>query len=278
MFSRRETLFPEGARRWWGGTTPLDAFVELGSRFNGDNEAEVREYFRSNLAVALHPDCRRFNFGVLSERENDVIARGVDEVLRDYLVDVVDHDGGPTMVLRSGERRPVEPGSTFINCMGYLFQGQRAYEPYLSEGARVLSIQSTSSVHFLTTIAAYLLTHLFYLGKLRDLPLYEMDLYELHRASRDMLPYAGAAHALHNAAQTFDVLPSKVIDEFGVNIDLWYPVPRRLLSFVRFQRYRKRHPDHFRQTLDRVRTRFGIRCGPLSRGASRSEKQPVAAE
>jgi hypothetical protein len=278
MFSRRDLFFPERARRWWGGTTPLDGFLDAARRFNGDNEAEVIAYFRSKYTVALHGDCKRFMFGVLSDRENQVIARGVDEVLRDYLVDVVDRDGKPTMLLRSGGSRPVEPGSWVVNCTGYVFNERRPYEPYVSEGGNVLSIQNTSCVHFLSTNAAYLLTHLLYLGKLRQLPLYELDMLELYRVSKDVFPYAGMAHVLHNAGQILAAVPSSVLDEFGANLDLWYPMPRRLLSFLRFSRFQKRHPDSFRLSLDRVRARFGIRCGPLPHVVGQTDRQPAAAE
>jgi hypothetical protein len=32
---------------------------------------------------------------------------------------------------------------------------------------------------------------------------------------------------------------------------------------MQLTRYRKQHPDHFRRSLDVVRERFDVRCGPL---------------
>jgi len=46
----------------------------------------------------------------------------------DHLVDVVDRDGQPELVYRSG------------NCTGYFEHDDRPYEPYLSASGAVLSI------------------------------------------------------------------------------------------------------------------------------------------
>jgi hypothetical protein len=62
----------------------------------------------------------------------------------------------------------------------------------------------------------------------------------------------------------FGAVPRNVIDEFGTDSGRWYPVPRRLLGGIQFARYQKAHPGKLRRTLDVVRERFHVRCGPLA--------------
>src|SRR6185436_12831120 len=104
-------LFPNGLRRYFGGVTPLVAFLDSARRFDGKNEIEVIEHLHARCGLSIVDRPRRFMFGTLSEQENEVIRAGSNEILGDYLEDVVDRDGSPTLVLRKGESRKVEPGS-----------------------------------------------------------------------------------------------------------------------------------------------------------------------
>jgi hypothetical protein len=263
MFGCRDKLYPAGTQRWWTGTTPITTFLGLAREFNGRNELEVLAKFRASHGISLVPNPRRFMLGLLSEHENEVIARGSHEIIQDYLTDVVDRDGRPTMLLRSGASRAVEPGSWFVNCTGYFYRNPVAYEPYLSPGGKVLSIQATSAVHVLTTHAAYLLVHLWYRDHLQRLPLYELNIGALYEKNRDVLGVAIAPHGLYNSSLVIDALPQSVMNEFGVDLMRWYPAPRRLIDGLRFVQYLKRNPDHMRRALDVIRERFDIPCGPL---------------
>lgn len=263
MFACRDDVFPTGPRRYFGGTTPLTAFLDIGRRFDGTNEQAVLDHFRRKYAVSLVPDARRYLFGLLSNRENAAIAAGAREVIKDYLDDVVDRDGRPTLILRSGASRPIEPGSFLVNCTGYLIRGDIPYEPFVSPSGNVISIQSSSSLHIFTTVAAYFAVHLAYLNLLRQLPLYELDLVALQRIGGEVLGPAIGVHALYNLGLIFTGAPRRVFDEFGIDLERWYPAPRRLLDGISFLRFQKRHPDHFRRALDKVHERFGVRCGPL---------------
>jgi hypothetical protein len=263
MFGCRDRIFPEGIRRFWGGMTPLAAFLDVGQRFDGTNEQAVLDHFRSTYAVSLVPDARRYLFGLLSKHENAVIAGGAREVIGDYLADVVDRDGRPTLLLRSGASRPIEPGSFIVNCTGYLIRDALPYEPFVSPSGKVVSIQSSSSLHIFTTWAAYFAVHLSYLDLLRRLPLYELDLVGLYRANREVVPPAIASQVLYNAGLIFGAAPRRVFDECGIDLERWYPAPRRLMDGIAFMWFQKRHSDHLRRALDVVRERFGVRCGPL---------------
>ena len=263
MFGSRDKLFPAGLRRYWLGATPLESFLDVARRFDGYNEREVLDFFRRRYAVSLIPKPRRFLLGLLSEHENQTIARGVRDIITDYLTDVADIDGQPTLRLRNGERRAVEPGSWFINCTGYFHKHPTPHEPYLSRGGSVLSIQATSAIHALTTNSGFLLAHLWFRGALQRLPLYELDMNALYEKDRDTFAACVPTHSLYNGSLAVPVLPRRVIAEFGVDLARWYPAPRRLLDGLRFIRYLKQHPDHLRRSLDVVRERFGIACGPL---------------
>ncbi len=263
LFLNRDQQFPAGLRRWWSGKTPVQVFLDLAQRFDGRNEDEVLAYMRSKYLLSLVPDARHFMYGLMSQAELDTIAGGSHEIIKDYLVDVQDRDGRPTLLLRSGETRPLEPCSWFINCTGYFAKRTQPYEPYLSAGARVLTVHPSSAIHLLSTVTAYLLVHLWLQGDLQKLPLYEIDTLELRDKSRDVSTVIGGSHMLYNFLQMMDHLPRSVVDEFGVDSARWYPLPRRLIDLVRMMRYQKRNPDHLRRTLDVVRERFDVRCGPL---------------
>ncbi len=164
FFSSRDRLFPTGAQRWWGGVELTKMAIEMTRRFDGTNENEVASWFRSVYGTCPTPRATNFMAGVLSEAENATIAAGLNEVVMDHLVDVVDNRGSVDLVLRSGDSKPVTPGSWIVNCTGYLITDEHPYEPYLSGAGSILSIQIRSATLHLTSYAAYFATHLMFLG------------------------------------------------------------------------------------------------------------------
>lgn len=263
MFVNRDLTVPRGPRRHFAGCTPLDVFRDTAFRFDGHNEVEVMQHFRDHYAVWLNPACERFMFGVLSPRENREIAAGCASLVRDYLEDVVDTLTGPAIELRSGQRMPVEPGALFVNTTGYLKRRERDYEPYLSAGGHVLSITPTSLVHFLTTQAAYFLTHLFMAGTLRGLPLYETDAGALRAADKALFAPTAMAMVMHNTSIIMQHLPRFAIKENGLNPLLMSPRHRRALSIAKLILASKREPRRLTSALDTVQQRLGVRLGPL---------------
>jgi hypothetical protein len=81
--------------------------------------------------------------------------------------------------------------------------------------------------------------------------------------AKDAFVAVSTTHLLYNAGSIVSVVPRSVMNECGLDLERWYPVPRRLLAVLRFMRFQKQHPDHWRRNLDKVRERFGVRCGPL---------------
>jgi hypothetical protein len=110
---------------------------------------------------------------------------------------------------------------------------------------------------------AYFLTHLLFLGKLRDLPLYELDGQDLRRKSGAAFPYTLLALAQHNLSLISDSVPTRVLLDCGLDFDRWYPLPRRIVGTAQFMLTHRRGREHLRHTLDTVRERFDVRCGPL---------------
>jgi hypothetical protein len=106
------------------------------------------------------------------------------------------------------------------------------------------------------------------LDKIADVPLYELDMQELRRKSSAALPYTLMSLVQHNLSLISDSVPAKVLLDCGLDFDRWYPLPRRMLGTARFIRTHRREREHQRRTLDTVRERFGVRCGPLSRYVS----------
>jgi hypothetical protein len=151
-----------------------------------------------------------------------------------------------------------------VNCTGYLSRDVvHTYEPYVSRGGAVVSIQPRSATLHLSSYMAYFLTHLLFLGKLNDLPLYELDGEELRRKSRVAGPYTLISLVQYNISLMAETLPGKVFGECGLDFDRWYPWPRRMASMAHFVLTHRRERERARRNLDTVRERFDIRCGPL---------------
>ncbi len=264
FFTSRERLLPAGSRRWWAGTLGATAAAEMGRRFDGTNETEVREWYRSTYGNFVTPDADNFLLGVLSESESKTIFAGLNDVVMDYFVDAVDRNGATEMVFRSGATKSVQPGSWIVNCTGYLgLDNPPDYEPYVSTSGAVISINPRSAVLHLPAFQGYYLAHLLLLEKAREVPLYEVDWYELRQKSSAAFPYVLFAHAQHNLSLIYDNVPSRVFRECGLDFDKWYPLPRRLPSLVKFMLTHRRTLEQQRRVLDTVRERFDIRCGPL---------------
>ena len=167
------------------------------------------------------------------------------------------------MVLRSGATLTVQPGDWIVNCTGYLPVREYPYEPFISTGGAVLSIQTRSATMHLPSYMAYFSTHLLLAGKIRDVGLYELDMFELYRKSRKSFPYALFALVAHNLSVCADALPARVFRECGLDFDRWYPLPRRLTATAKFVRGHRCDRERQRRTLDTIRERFDVRCGPL---------------
>ena len=127
-----------------------------------------------------------------------------------------------------------------------------------------MAISQRSMTSYLTSHSGYLLTHLLYLGKLRALPLYELDLCAVGQRAREAWGAIASTHTLLNVGLILRAVPMRVVAEFGADPTRWYPWYRQALSFLRLGFFVVRHPRHFRQSLDTVRERFAIRCGPLA--------------
>jgi len=110
----------------------------------------------------------------------------------------------------------------------------------------------------------YFLSHLLFLGKLSEIPLYELDMQELRAKSSAALPLAMFSLAGYNLSLIFDSIGSKAFVECGIDFDRWYPAPRRLVETARFLLTHRRAREQQRRALDAMRERFGVRCGPLA--------------
>jgi Pyridine nucleotide-disulphide oxidoreductase len=271
-FGSRDRLFPRGARRWWAGTAVSTIARQTAQRFDGTNETDVAEWFRAQYGTWLTPTAKNYLLGMLSEAENETIGTGLNQVVMDHFVDAVDGDGATRLMFRSGATKQVPPGSWIVNCTGYVSRIDQDYEPYASDSGAVLSIQVRSAVLHLSSYAGYFLTHLLFLGALRDAGLYELDLQELLNKSKAVTPFALFSLVQHNISIISDCVPAKVFRDCGLDFDLWYPLPRRLVATVPFLLLHHREREHHRRCLDTLRERFDVRSGPLP-----SRVTPVAA-
>ena len=266
-FLSRDRILPTGIGRWCRGKSFNSLALDVAHRFDGTNEGVVNDWFRNTYGLQLTPQTGNFFLGLLSESENRTIAAGLTDVVMDHLEDVVDRNGGTDLVFRSGSTKAIQPGSWIVNCTGYFKYDDRPYEPYVSRSGTVLSINPRSITLQLTTFMGYFMTHLMMLGKLREIPLYELDAMELRHKANPEFPLTLFTLAMHNISLITDNVPGKVFSQCGIDVNRWYPAPRRALGLAQFMLVHRRERDRFRRTLDTVRERFDIRCGPLDLGA-----------
>jgi cation diffusion facilitator CzcD-associated flavoprotein CzcO len=268
FFANRDRMFPAGASKWWAGTQFATIGEQLGRRYNGANEVEMHKWFRAAYCTHPTPEAENYFAGLMSEAENKTIAEGLHHVVMDYFTDAVDRNGEAELVFRSGSRKTIQPGSWLINCTGYLCgPTDLPYEPYISASGAVVSINPRSWVLHLPAFHGYYLAHLLFLDKLRELPLYELDMLDLRRKSPTAHPYALFALVQHNLSLIYDNVPRSVLSDNRLDFDAWYPLPRRLPGLVKFMLSHRRSRERARRTLDAVRERFDVRCGLLESGA-----------
>ena len=273
-FINRDKVIPRGVRRWWDGTRANRMFSDAALRFDGTNEDEVRQWFQTTYGLQPVQPSRRFFNGLLSEKEAATISSGLHTVDLTYFEDALDTPEGVDLVYRGGTRRAITPGSWIVNCSGYLLRSSTAYEPYMSTQGSTLSINIRSAPIGFTSLASYFLTHLMFLDKLRETPLYELDGEELARKSKETLIWTSAALGQHNVSLIFDAVPKKVFLQCGLDLDRWYPLPRRMIGTLQFMRTHHTDRVHHRQTLDTIRQRFDVRCGPLPRNSAPPPNHP----
>lgn len=264
IFSRRETFFPTGSRRWWSGT-PINTMVrQTARRFDGTNEDDVRDWFWATYGISPSAEARDYFGAYLSDVECATIEMGLSTSENEYFADAVDDRDGVRLVLRSGRTHPVQPGTWLINCTGSVLRTARAYEPFTSGSGRTLSLQmSSTTTGVFSAFAGYYLTHVMFTDRLRDLGLYALDLVDLFSKAKPLSIYTSMSLSMHNLSLISEALPNKVLLQCGLDFDLWYPPHRRLVGTAEFLRTHRRDREHHRRTLDTVKERFGVRGGVL---------------
>ena len=266
VFLNRDKTFHKGVKRWFGGETTRKGFLNLGLRYNGDNDQEVMDYFKKHMGIYLDDSYENYFFGILSEQENELLKSGLHAVYKEYLEDITDDDGQALMHYRSGGNMSIPKDSWIINCTGYIARQEYDYEPYVSAHATTISIQPSSGIHFLSTFGAYFLTHLLFLDKLPKLQLYELDYQSLMRKNKAGFALVGISHTLYNILVMLEEVPTSVFTRCGLDFDNWFPFYRRLLGGIDLRRHNLDYRLVFKHALDRVREKYQIRCGELDPG------------
>ena len=264
-FFKRDLTNPTGLKRWLGGVRYNSIFMHAAKRFDGTNGAEVSQWIRSSYGTsALGDPAPTHAFPtLLSDDETAIIATALHEKVRDHLTDVVDDPSGPVMVLRSGARHPIPDGTWVVNCTGYLNPRSVDYVPYVSPSGRAMAINMTSATG-VPPMAAYFLTHLFFLDRLVDIPLYELDFHGLRRTAPGDLLAIFSSVIMYNLSIISEHLPMKAFQDFKLDFDRWYPMPRQVAGTIRFASTHKRNRSHQKQAIETWSRQTNVRCGPRS--------------
>lgn len=263
-FSRRDTFFPTGSKRWWAGT-PINVMLrQVGRRFDGTNEIEVLDWFRLTYGIGPTAQATDFFGAYLSDAECVAITAGLSTVEQEYFADAVDGANGVDLVYRSGRSRNVPAGSWLVNCTGSILRRSHEYEPFVSPSGMTLSIQMRSTpTGIFAPFSGYYLTHLMFRNQLVGLGLYELDIEELYRKAKPLVVFASMSVSLLSLSLISETLPNKVLLGCGLDYDRWYPLPRRMASVTEFLATHRRDREHHRRTLETLGSRFEVRSGPL---------------
>lgn len=265
IFSRRDTFFPTGSRRWWGGTRINAMSQDTARHFDGTNEDDLRRWFVAKYGTSPFVDPGDFFGAYLSDAECEAIKNGVSSVRMEYLTDVIDGPDGPELTFRSGERQVVPADSVIINCTGGLLRAIHPYEPYVSASGNVLSIQMRSTTTgVFSSFAGYYLPHLMFRDRLWDAGLYAMDMEELSAQAKPLVLFASLTISMLNLGLMSEKLPPKVMLDCGLDYDSWYPLPRRLVGATKFMLTQRKDRAHHVKTLETLSSRFGVKAGRLA--------------
>jgi thioredoxin reductase len=264
-FLNRTKYIPTGLARWTSGELISRLFRDLALNFDGDNEAHTVAHVRQNYSTDPNGSNGVFLYGLQSEDEQSRISRGLHTTHSDYLLDVRDTPDGPMMDLRGGQTEAVERGSIFVNCTGSFFRTTQMGDDVrcLSPHGTVLNISARDGFHFLTSVAGFFLPHLLYRDELKGSGFYTLDHEALFRQDRNAWIGASAAQAYLNQVTAVQTLPMMLLDRCGLDLDRWYPFPRRVAGLIRMKATATADIAHCRAALDRVAARFSVRCGPL---------------
>lgn len=270
VFSRRETFFPTGPRRWYAGTRINAMLRQAALRFDGANERVVAAWFAETYGISPASAPTHFFSAYLSDAECADVRAGVRRIEPGHLADVLDATDGPRLVLRDGRSPAIPAGSWVVNCTGYLARPRRPYEPFASDAGTVLSIQLRSSITGpFTSFAGYYLTHLMFRGRLHSAGLYELDVEDLAAKSRSATIWASITLSMYNLGRISRALPPKAMVDCGLDFDRWYPGARRMAGATALLATRRRDAPRYRKALDTLGERFDVRVGPVSRAGPR---------
>ncbi|UWQ15127.1 FAD-dependent oxidoreductase [Aliiroseovarius sp. M344] len=264
-FFNRTKYIPTGLKRWTSGMLASQLFRDVAMAFDGDNEDHTLSHLRKNHSTDPASDNDVFLYGLQSEEELAKIKAGVARTHADYLVDVTDTPDGPQMLMRSRAKASVADGSIFVNCTGSFFRSSDLATPIpiLSPNNCVLSINSRDTFHFLTSVSGFFTTHLLYRSQMRRQGFYTVDLEALFRKNRNAWVGASAAQAYMNQVVAVQTLPLMLLDRCGLDLDRWYPLPRRIAGLLTMKANATRDIEHCRRCLDRVAERFDVHAKPF---------------
>jgi hypothetical protein len=265
-FYNRDVINPTALKRWTGGLRYSSIFAGAAKRFDGTNAAEVSEWCRARYGISPleEPPPTHLLFAHLSRNEAATVATGVNEVIRDHLADIVDEVSGPVMLLRTGARHPIHSGTWVVNCTGHLAPRGVKHVPYLSPSGKVMSINSTSTTFGNSAVSAYFLSYLFFLDRLVDAPLYDLDFHGLRRNAPDAALAVWSSLIMYNLSLALGRLPLKAFQCNGLDMDRWYPPARRFAGVLPVMVHHKRNRPHYQRALDTFSEYANVRCGPLS--------------
>jgi hypothetical protein len=259
IFGNRDRMFPTGAKRWWQGEMVGSLSADVVGRFNGDNALSTFEHFRSRYAISPDMHGAQYMFSTMSGAESERLSQGLTSIRHGYLEDVTDGPS-PVAILRDGTSFSIPRDTLVVNCTGHFAASSDKRPAVLSPMGTILHINPRASIYFLSTSASYFLTHAFFLNVLRTMPLYVLDMDSLKGKQPQFYFLTCLTHSFHNMMVFMNHLPLPVFSRCGLDINRWFPLHRRLISFARIKLRKHSYIGHSRAVLDRLHSDGSISC------------------
>ncbi|MEM1276387.1 MAG: NAD(P)-binding protein [Pseudomonadota bacterium] len=265
-FLNRTKYLPTGIKRWISGAPMSQVFRDIARFYDGDNEEETIARIRTHHSTDVASENQAFLYGLQSEDELARVKAGLQGCMGGYLSDAIDTPDGPSLEFRDGETAKVQAGSIFVNCTGSFFTAPQMAEalPCVSDQQTLVTVNGRDGFHCLTSVAGFFVAHLAYRNALKGNGFYTLDHEALFRQNRNAWVGASATQAYMNQVLALQTLPLRLLDRCRLDLDRWYPLPRRLAGLIRILAGAREDIAHCRNTLDRVAERFEVSCKPLS--------------
>ncbi|MCH2043561.1 MAG: hypothetical protein MK212_05425 [Saprospiraceae bacterium] len=265
FFINRDIAFPKGMRKYWAGRSLTNFLLSLVTNFEEDNLDPAIDHVIEKYALNPFHKARQTFLGILSPEEVSTVMDATDQVLYEYLQDVKEENGALLMQFKSGQKQAIEEGSWLINCTGHLLREENKTVPIISKNKTIISIQDGSRAFIFSSFAGYFLPHLWFNQQFDKVPFIYFNHSKLKTQDKKILLFAIAAQSVYNLIRLVEALPRKIMKDFGLNFDNWFPFYRQFVAIFKILGNKKKYLARCEYILNYIDAKYEVDLGLLGR-------------